>query len=292
MGANKADFGLIKIKSGFESGMEVSVEKDQKVKVETYLQNKTAHMFPGAHPMRRVLTRMIVTDGDGNRLSFKKAKGKSEFEDVTNQLAVLPGNSIKDGFETVEVKYEKGSDVVIQGMSRDLQDVHVSSQFMDQTLVDWVSPDATVTNSAPVCVKADPDDADKCLSWAIKGDTTVKKITDIDGTTDHFTRIYGRETGKSAPDGTHVVRPGFDSNIATDNRLKPNEREEYEVTYDTSDVTWPLTVQYKVYYMKKGASGKFPTGADGFLNTSLPASTLKKLAIYEVYNQEETIEAN
>ena len=61
-------------------------------------------------------------------------------------------------------------------------------------------------------------------------------ITDIDGTADHFTRIYGRETGKRAPDGTHVVRPGFDSNIATDNRLKPNERERYYVTYDVSDV--------------------------------------------------------
>lgn len=87
-----------------------------------------------------------------------------------------------------------------------------------------------------------------------------------------------------------MVRPGFDSNIAADNRLKPNEREKYTIVYDTEDATYPLTVKYKVYYMKKGASGKFPTGADGFLNTSLPASTLKKLAIYEVYNQEEIIE--
>lgn len=92
------------------------------------------------------------------------------------------------------------------------------------------------------------------------------------------------------PDGTHVVRPGFDSNIAADNRLKPNEFEKYKVTYDASDAAFPVTVKYKVYYMKKGASGKFPAGADGFLNTSLPASKLKKLAIYEVYSQEEIVE--
>ena len=278
MGANTADFGLTKIKTGFESGMEAVVVKDQKLKVETYLKNKTAHMFPGAHPMRRVLTRMIVTDAEGNRLPFKKAKGKSEFGDVTNQLAVLDGNTIMEGFETVDVKYDKGSDVVIQGMSRDLQNVHVSSQFMDETEVPWVSPDATVTGSS--AVETAPG------VWAIKGETTVKTITDIDGSADHFTRIYGRETGKRAPDGTHVVRPGFDSNIAIDNRLKPNEKEYYEVTYDTSGAAWPLTVEYKVYYMKKGANGKFPTGSDGFLSSAAP----KKLAIFEVYSQKEIIE--
>jgi hypothetical protein len=290
MGANKADFGLGKIKSGFESDMEVTIEKDQKVLVETYLQNKTAHMFPGAHPMRRVLSRIVVTDANGIKLPFKKAKGVSEFYDVTNQLAVLTGNTIKPGFETVDVKYDKGSDVVIQGMSKDLMDEQVSSQFMDQTEVDWVSPDATVSNGTAVCTNT--DDNGDCIgnSWAIKGITTVKTITDIDGAADHFTRIYGRETGKRAPDGTHVVRPGFDSNIAADNRLKPNERERYYITYDAKDVALPLTVKYKVYYLKKGASGKFPTAADGFLNTSLPAEKLKKLAIYEVFSKEEIIE--
>ena len=49
---------------------------------------------------------------------------------------------------------------------------------------------------------------------------------------------------------------------------------------------WPVSVKYKVYYLKKGGSGKFPTGDDGFLNTSLPADTLKKLAIYEVASEE------
>ncbi len=118
----------------------------------------------------------------------------------------------------------------------------------------------------------------------------MKKINDITVPVDHFTRIYGRETGKRMADGTHVIRPGFDSNIAADNRMEPNEKELYNITYDISEVAaWPLTVKYKVYYMKKGASGKFPTGSDGFLDTTLPAATLKKLAIYEVYSQEETI---
>jgi len=283
MGANKADFGLVKIKSGFESEMKVEAD-DDKLKVKTYLQNKTAHMFPGAHPMRRVLTRVVVSDANGNKLLFKKAKGKSKFKSVTNQLAVLEGNTILEGFETVKVKYDKDSDVDIQGYGPDLsrKNEPVNSQFMDQTLVDWVSPDATVTGSSAVQTETG--------AWAVKGVTTVKKITDIDGPADHFTRIYGRETGKSAPDGKLVVRPGFDSNIATDNRFKPNEKEKYTVVYDTEDAVFPLTVKYKVYYMKKGASGKFPTAADGFLNTSLPASTLKKLAIYEVYSQEEIID--
>ena len=294
MGANKADFGLTKIKTGFESDMSVKKPKGnaKKLAVDTYLRNKTAHMFPGAHPMRRVLTRVVVTDVDGNKLPFKEAKGKSVFGDITNQVAVLTGDAIKEGFESVEVKYAEGSDVVIQGYKPDLSsnEEFVNSQFMDQTLFDWASPDATVTGSS--AVETSPG------VWAVKGETTAKLITDIDGAADHFTRIYGRETGKRAPDGSHVVRPGFDSNIATDNRFKPNEEEEYSIEYDTEDAAFPLTVKYKVYYMKKGASGKFPTCKDqssedceyGFLDTSLPALTLKKLAIYEVYSKEEVIE--
>ncbi len=295
MGANKADFGLTKIKTGFESKMSAKIsgkshghdkkgKKDRKLTVKTSLLNKTAHMFPGAHPMRRVLTRVVVTDANGDKLSFKKAKGKSRFKSVTNQVAVLEGDTIMDGFDEVKVKYKKGSDVVIQGYGPDLsrKGERVNSQFMDQTLFDWVSPDATVT--ASTAVETAPG------VWAVKGVTTSKKITDIEGTAEHFTRIYGRETGKRATDGSHVVRPGFDSNIATDNRFKPNEKEKYSIEYDTEDAAFPLTVKYKVYYLKKGANGKFPTAADGFLNTALPASTLKKLAIYEVYSKEEIIE--
>jgi hypothetical protein len=116
----------------------------------------------------------------------------------------------------------------------------------------------------------------------------VSKITDIDGSPDHFTRVYGRETGKRAPDGTHVVRPGFDSNIATDNRLKPNEMENYIIKYDTKGAVFPLKATYKVYYMKKGANGQFPVTSDGFLDKV--KNEEKKFAIFEVFSKEEIIE--
>jgi hypothetical protein len=285
MGANTKDFGLTKIKTGFEADMKAK-KKGNKIVVNTTLQNKTAHMFPGAHPMRRVLTRLIVTDADGNKLSYRHAKGKSRFKNITNQVAVLEGNTIKPGFETVDVAYNKHADVVIQGYTPDFKGwKHVNSQGMDQAKVDWVSPDATVKNSEPVCLKYESADSDTCVSWGIKGQAQVSKITDIDDTAYHFTRIYGRETGKRAPDGTHVVRPGFDSNIATDNRLKPNEMEEYVIKYDTKDAVFPLTVKFKVYYMKKGASGKSPDGDDGFLDTSN-----KKDAIFEVFSDEVVVQ--
>jgi hypothetical protein len=305
MGANTADFGLTKIKTGFEADMKAK-KKGNKIVVKTKLQNKTAHMFPGAHPMRRVLTRLVVTDADGNMLSYRHAKGSSKFKSITNQVAVLEGNSIKPGFETVDVEYNKHADVVIQGYTPDFKGwKHVSSQYMDPADIDWVSPDATVKNSAPVCTETDPDSGACIGSWVIKGQANVSKITDVEGTAYNFTRIYGRETGKRAPDGTHVVRPGFDSNIATDNRLKPNEKEKYVIKYDTKHAVFPLKVQYKVYYLKKGASGVYEdlTAEDGFLKerSDFPEGEvgdvawdaykmkLKKAAIYEVFDKEVII---
>ena len=278
MGANTADFGTVKIKTGFESGMKAEAD-DGKLKVKTYMQNKTAHMFPGAHPIRRVVTRVVVTDANGNKLMHKKAKGKSRYKDIKNQLAVLEGDTIMDGFDVVKVDYNKKRNIVIQGYTDDLdkKGEAVFSQKMDQTEYDWVSPDATVTGSTAVEV------ADGV--WAIKGKTTTKKIVDIEDPVDHFTRIYGRETGKRAPDGTHVVRPGFDSNIAADNRLKPNEMEKYTVMYDTKDAVFPLKAEFRVYYLKKGGNGKFPTDPDtGFLGSVTP-----KDAIYEVARHSVTL---
>ena len=306
MGANVADFGLTKIKTGFEADMNAK-KKGKKIVVKTELQNKTAHMFPGAHPMRRVLTRVVVTDVHGNKLSYRHAKARSKFKSITNEVAVLADNTIKPGFETVDVKYNKHADVVIQGYTPDFERwTHVSSQYMDSATVDWVSPDATVKDSEPVCTETDPDDPDVCIgSWIIKGQAQVSKITDVEGTAYNFTRIYGRETGKRAPDGRHIIRPGFDSNIAADNRLKPNEKEKYRVVYNTKDAVFPLKVQYKVYYLKKGASGvyegltaddgflkersDFPEGADGDAAWDAYQTTLKKAAIYEVFDKEVTI---
>jgi hypothetical protein len=283
MGANKKDFGLGKIISGFESSMSAQ-RVGGSVEVETSLVNKTAHMFPGAHPMRRVLTRIVVTDATGQRLPYTAATGASTFEGVTNQLATLPGESITAGYGTVDVAYDDSRTIVYQGKQADLDGGAVSSQAFDGTQLDWLSPDGTVVNSVAVQL---PDG-----SWGVEGTATVNKIVDT-AAVDQFTRLYGRETGKKDPDDStrFVVRPGFDSNIVRDNRLDPNERETYQVSFDAGAVSaWPVTVRYKVYYMKKGASGKFPTGPDGFLNTSLDPATLKKLAIFEVFSAEAQVQ--
>jgi hypothetical protein len=65
------------------------------------------------------------------------------------------------------------------------------------------------------------------------------------------------------------------------------------VTYDTKNAAYPLTVKYKVYYLKKGGSGKFPTGPDGFFESSSAwqdPATRKKLAIFNVFEKEVTID--
>jgi hypothetical protein len=247
--------------------------------------------------MRRVATRVVVFDVNGNKLPFKKAKGKSKFKSVTNQVATLEFSEIKAGFDEVKVKYDDDRNIVIQGYKPDLSEdgEPVNSQFMDNDSVfNWVSPDATVKNSTAV--------QNTSGAWVIQGTTTSKLITDIEGTADHFTRYYGRETGKRYKDpddpennGKHVVRPGFDSNIASDNRLKPNEREKYTIVYDTEDAAFPLTVKYKVYYMKKGANGQFPT-CDGTEDVPCEVGFLdngenkdKKFAIFEVFSKTEMV---
>jgi hypothetical protein len=48
-----------------------------------------------------------------------------------------------------------------------------------------------------------------------------------------------------------------------------------------------LTARYKVYYLKKGGNGQFPTDPEtGFLKAGTPA----KAAIFEVYSKEVVIE--
>jgi hypothetical protein len=297
MGANTKDFGTTKIKTGFESDMKArkAGKKGKKVVVDTRILNETAHMFPGAHPMRRVLTRVTLQDANGEIVPFASATGDSDFKTITNELAMLEGSAIKDGFDTVKVEYDPGRNLVMQGQTPNLDEEPVVSQMMDDVLVEWVSPDGTVVD----CPDYNKGPYPTSTGWAIKGCTTVKKIVETDDTA-YFTRIYGRETGKSK-NGLHVVRPGFDSNIVADNRLEPNEFEKYKIFYDTRHVAWPLTATYKVYYLKKGGSGVYEklTGADGFLkeesdfaNTAdwlAYKAKLKKAAIFEVFSKDVVI---
>ena len=173
-------------------------------------------MFPGAHPMRRVLTRLIVTDANGDKTGIRQGQRYVRIQGRDQPAGGSRGNTIKPGFETVDVKYDKHGDVVIQGYTPDFNGKkHVSSQYMDQTKVDWVSPDGTVSNSAPVCTDIDPDTGDCIGSWVIKGTTTVKKIyryRRLRLTTSPVSTVVRQASVQ--PDGTHVVRPGFDSNIA------------------------------------------------------------------------------
>lgn len=96
----------------------------------------------------------------------------------------------------------------------------------------------------------------------------------------------GTKPEKPIPN-TFVVRPGFDSNlVASDNRLLPNEKETYTLTY-AALAGGEYTVTYKVYYMQKGANGVFPTASDGFLDDALNLE--KKLLISEVASHAQTV---
>ena len=61
--------------------------------------------------------------------------------------------------------------------------------------------------------------------------------------------------------------------------------EQYTVVYDTKDAVFPLKAEFRVYYLKKGGNGKFPTDPDtGFLGSVTP-----KDAIYEVARHSLTL---
>ena len=75
--------------------------------------------------------------------------------------------------------------------------------------------------------------------------------------------------------------------VENDTRLSPNETETYSIDYNINGLTG-VSVTYKVYYMQKGANGKFITDATGFLDQA--ASDAKKLLVTEVYS--DTVAVN
>jgi hypothetical protein len=257
-----------KIKSGFAADVS-QVNDGTTMTVTASLQNKTAHMFPGAHPMRRVLTRVIVTDGNGSPLPVDTATGISTFADITNTVTPLSGKTLDESQPaTVTVVDAGNAGLDFPGKVVDLTGAAVSSQKFDGQTVTVVAPDATVKSQVVN------------LDGAIEG--SVKNAAIVDSAdANNFTRIYGHETGKKYG-GVFVVRPGFDSNmVGSDTRLSPNETETYTLTYDISAAAG-VSVTYKVYYMQKGASGYFPVTAEGWLDDAL--NTEKKALITEVYS--------
>jgi len=283
LGASKtgqASSVTAKIQSGFDSDLNTSTSIDGKtLTVETRLTNLTAHMFPGAHPMRRVLTRVIVTSDQGD-VNVSTSNGTSKFTDIENNVQPLDGKVLHASALNPVTVLENGSaDLTFPGKAADLNGSTVESQKFDGQKYIIPGSDTTLASQT-------------VTNGLTEGTATNAAIVDSPDLSD-FTRIYGHETGKKY-NGTFIVRPGFDSNVVpNDNRLSPNETETYTLTYDISDKTG-VSVTYKVYYMQTGANGKFlPLGEDGFLKTedltTLEAATAKKLKITEVATHSEAL---
>jgi len=263
-----------KIKSGLEADV-TAAKNDTTLTVTTYLLNKTAHMLPGAHPMRRMLTRVIVTDDEtGDMVAFSEAKGNSDFENIVNTVEPSNANDTINttgtGRGSVQVNYKEERKIEISGLAPDLSDTDVTGQKFANTKHNIAAADV-IANINNITATND-----------INATVTNAAIV-VDTNTSTFTRIYGRETGKIF-NGTFIVRPGFDSNTVPDNRdnrLVPNEKETYTINY-TIDPSKTYTVTYKVYYMLTGANGSFPVAADGWhVDGTVPN-------IYEVFSKEIT----
>jgi len=265
-----------KIKSGFDADVTTSVVGDT-LTVTTTFTNKTAHMFPGAHPMRRALSRVIVTDADGNMLDLVSATGNSTFADITNSVTPLADKTLHSSAEAQVIVQENGSaDLDFPGKTPDLNGSVVDSQKFDGSVVTIPGTDGTIGSQT-------------IANGATTGTISNAAIV-VSTDTANFTRIYGHETGKKYDHDSNestasvfVVRPGFDSNmVGGDTRLSPNETETYTLTYDIAGKEG-VSATYKVYYMQKGANGKFLTGEDGWLDQE--ASDAKKLLVTEVFTK-------
>lgn len=230
--------------------------------------------------MRRVLTRVIVTDSEGNLVESMSATGLSTFGDIQNSVVTLSGKQLHESaYKTVEVNLNESDKLDFPGKVADLNGSTVDSQnFASAESGTVVIPgtDTTVKNQT-------------VNSGKTTGSVFNSAIVTAQSKT-NFTRIYGHETGQdydldsnASTPKVFVVRPGFDSNrVDVDTRLSPNETETYALSYDVSGKTG-LSVTYKVYYMQKGANGQFLTAEDGFLDQA--TSDAAKHMVTEVFSK-------
>jgi hypothetical protein len=275
-----------KIQSGFDATLNTETVGDT-LTVTTTFKNLTAHMFPGAHPMRRALTRVIVTDGEGNMLTPTSVTGDSGFDLIENNVATRSDKTLHSSAEAIVTVANADSHLLdFTGKAPDLNGSEVPSQKfysadgvgkVDITAVDATVKEQTVTDGVTT------------------GKVFNSAIIDVDSnSTAKFTRIYGHQTGKvydlnisGVITPTFVVRPGFDSNkVEKDARLSPNETETYTLTYDINGKTG-VNATYKVYYMQKGANGQFIEASDGFLDQA--ASDAAKHLVTEVGSYTATV---
>ena len=270
---------VAKIKSGFGADLEASLDGDT-LTVTTSITNKTAHMFPGAHPMRRVLTRVIVTDSQGNFIEGMSATGLSTFSDIQNGVVTLSGKQLHESaYKTVEVNLNESDKLDFPGKVADLNGSAVDSQ-------NFASAESGVKVTIP---GADTTVKSQTVNAGVTSGSVFNAAIVTAQSKTNFTRIYGHETGQNYDingTSTFVVRPGFDSNrVDVDTRLSPNETETYTLSYDVSGKTG-LSVTYKVYYMQKGANGQFITAEDGFLDQT--TSDNAKHMVTEVFSKTVT----
>ena len=269
-----------KIQSGFAGNISTSVNGNT-LTVTTTFTNKTAHMFPGAHPMRRALSRVIVTDGAGNMIPVASSTGKSTFADIENTVQPLQGKVLhSSALSPVPVNENGSAALSFPGKVADLSGAAVPSQKFDGTKVTIPGTDYTLKNQT----------VDSGTTTGTVANAAIVESMDLS----NFTRVYGHETGKkydldgdSNTSSVFVVRPGFDSNmVGKDNRLSPNETETYTLTYDITGKTG-VSATYKIYYMQKGANGQFPTTSDGWLDGAINKE--KKFLITEVGSYTEAL---
>ncbi|UPT76630.1 hypothetical protein MN086_06120 [Sulfurovum sp. XGS-02] len=280
-----------KFQSGFDSSLIVEDKGNGGLQVKTVLRNKTAHMFPGAHPMRRVLTRVIVTDSNGVEQNVSIAHATSKYGDISNNVVTGDATDTisEHGDAVVDVWYNSDRVISYQGKADELVNTEVYSQDFNGSKPILIGVDGTVKNQ----IVTDTN--------VIKGNVFNAAIIDLTEYDSRFTRIYGRQTGKyfdlttgaptspSTPGAAYIVRPGFDSNIVPDqydNRLQPNEREEYTINYNGL-AAGDYSVTFKVYYMLKGANGQFPEAQDGWLDPVV--NEAKKFIIREMDSHTETV---
>ena len=231
--------------------------------------------------MRRVLTRVIVNSDQG-LIDVASSSGNSFFTDIENNVQPLVDKLLHVSALSPVTVLENGSATLsFQGKAADLNGSSVLSQKFDGTPVVIPGTDYTLRNQTVTAG----------LTEGTVNNAAI--VTDTNLST--FTRVYGHETGKlydldndPLTPSVFVVRPGFDSNtVANDNRLSPNETEAYTLTYDISGKTG-VSVTYKIYYMQKGANGKFIVDpATGFLDQA--ASDASKLLVTEVGTYTEAL---
>ncbi|NPA32005.1 MAG: hypothetical protein GXO04_00080 [Aquificae bacterium] len=215
-----------KVRSGVEVKITSLSVEGTKVKVEYYVKNKTAHMFPGAHPMRRVFTILRVFDQNGNPLPLSEAYGITKFEDV---VYTYDSPSFAQPIR-VEIK-KRNEPVTFLGKIEDING-EVCSQ--------WIDYDPQTQTGSKLIV-------DKC-----------------DGELYSFTRVYGREliNTKTASLAPGFAADTSRDNRLVPNEVEYytvyfNLPQNYEGS---------IIAKLGVYYHKTGATGILPLDDTGFVD--------------------------